>query len=130
MPGLGPSGDGVPLPAVGECLPCPCSGIPTARFRRCPVRALGARACVGQVEFANVILLNKADRMTSGEMEKLEAVVRHLNPAARVVRTVSSGVGLEEVIGTGAFDLEEASEAAGWLQVGRGRRGSNLPVAR
>lgn len=70
------------------------------------------------MEFANVILLNKADLMAKAEdMATLEAVVRRLNPAARVLRTVSSNVGLTEVLGTGQLDLEEASEAAGWVQV-------------
>ncbi|CAN0076033.1 unnamed protein product [Scytosiphon promiscuus] len=71
---------------------------------------------VSQVEFANVILLNKADLATPADMATLEALVRRLNPAARIVRTVSSDVGLSEVLGTGEFDLDEASQAAGWLQ--------------
>lgn len=70
-----------------------------------------------QVEFANVILLNKADLATPADMATLEALVRRLNPAARIVRTVSSEIGLKEVVGTGEFDLDEASQAAGWLQV-------------
>ncbi len=65
---------------------------------------------------ANVILLNKADLATESDMMTLERVVRRLNPAARVTRTVSSDVGLAEVLGTGEFDLDEASQAAGWLQ--------------
>lgn len=50
-------------------------------------------------------------------MAALEGLVRRLNPTARVERTVSSAVGLTEVLGTGEFDLEEASKAAGWLRV-------------
>eukprot|EP00752_Nemacystus_decipiens_P004327 g3952.t1 len=71
---------------------------------------------VTQVEFANVILLNKADLMADADLADLEAVVRKLNPSARVVRTVSSGVDLAEVLGTGVFDLDEASQAAGWVK--------------
>ncbi|CAM9329593.1 unnamed protein product [Pylaiella littoralis] len=71
---------------------------------------------VSQVEFANVILLNKADLATEADLATLEGLVRRLNPAARVVRTVSSAVDLAEVLGTGEFDLDEASQAAGWLQ--------------
>ena len=65
-----------------------------------------------------MILLNKADLAEEADLVALEAVVRKLNPAARVVRTVSSGVDLAEVLGTGVFDLDEASQAAGWVQVG------------
>ncbi|CAN0184678.1 unnamed protein product, partial [Ectocarpus fasciculatus] len=68
------------------------------------------------VEFANVILLNKSDLATEADMAALEGLVRRLNPTARVERTVSSAVGLTEVLGTGEFDLEEASKAAGWLR--------------
>ncbi|CAM9257195.1 unnamed protein product, partial [Hapterophycus canaliculatus] len=68
------------------------------------------------VEFANVVLLNKADLATAADIATLEALVRRLNPAARILRTVSSEVGLAEVLGTGAFDLDEATQAAGWIQ--------------
>lgn len=71
------------------------------------------------MEFANVILLNKADLASEDDMATLEALVRRLNPAARVTRTVSSDVGLDAVLGTGEFDFEEASQAAGWVQVRR-----------
>ena len=54
-------------------------------------------------------------------MATLERVVRQLNPAARVTRTVSSDIGLADVLGTGDFDLDEASQAAGWLQARGGR---------
>lgn len=74
------------------------------------------------MEFANVILLNKADLVSSAEdIDTIEEVVRRLNPASRVIRTVSSTVSLAEVMGTGEFNLEETSQAAGWLQV-------NIPV--
>ncbi|CBJ27665.1 cobalamin synthesis protein, P47K [Ectocarpus siliculosus] len=72
---------------------------------------------MSQVEFANVILLNKSDLATEEDMAALEGLVRRLNPTARVERTVSSAVGLAEVLGTGEFDLEEASKAAGWLRL-------------
>ena len=64
-----------------------------------------------------MILLNKADLVEGEEIASLEEVVRRLNPFARVLRTTSSEVALADVLGTGAFDLDEASQAAGWLQV-------------
>lgn len=60
-----------------------------------------------------MILLNKADLVAEKEMAALEEVVRRMNPAARVLRTVSSKVALTEVVGTGAFHLDEI----GFLQV-------------
>lgn len=68
------------------------------------------------MEFANVILLNKVDLAKKSNVRELEALVQRLNPEARVLRTVASGVRIEDVIGTGAFDLENASQAAGWIK--------------
>ena len=69
-----------------------------------------------QIEFSNVILLNKVDLISSGEADKLEALLRALNPSAKVIRTQNSEVDLKEVISTGRFSFEEASRSAGWLQ--------------
>eukprot|EP00904_Undaria_pinnatifida_P000125 jgi/Undpi1/10112/HiC_scaffold_28.g12566.m1 len=57
-----------------------------------------------------------ADQASEDGMATLEALVRKLNPAARVTRTVRSDVSLDDVLGTRAFDLEEALQTAGWLQ--------------
>eukprot|EP00903_Cladosiphon_okamuranus_P014092 g13098.t1 len=84
---------------------------------------------ITQVEFANVILLNKADLAAEADLVSLEAVVRKLNPAAKVVRTVSSDVGLAEILGTGVFDLDEASQAAGWVQALNGEEAHASPVS-
>ena len=69
-----------------------------------------------QIEFSNVILLNKIDLVSEVEGDKLEALLRALNPSARVIRTKNSEVALTEVISTGRFSFEEASRSAGWLQ--------------
>ena len=69
-----------------------------------------------QIEFSNVILLNKVDLVSSEEADTLEALLRALNPSAKVIRTNNSRVDLHEVISTGRFSFEEASRSAGWLQ--------------
>jgi G3E family GTPase len=71
---------------------------------------------IDQVEFANVILLNKCDLATEDEVAALEAALRKLNPVARLIRTEQSQVDLKEVIGTGLFDMETAQQSAGWLK--------------
>lgn len=75
---------------------------------------------VDQVEFANVILINKTDLVEPVEADQLEAVIRRLNPEAKILRTVRSEVDLKEVINTGLFDFDKAAEAPGWLQEMRG----------
>ena len=67
-----------------------------------------------QVEFANVILLNKADLVTEEQMGLLEKTLYKLNPTAKIIRTTNSKVDPKEILNTGLFDYEEAEQAAGW----------------
>ncbi|WP_025740651.1 GTP-binding protein [Aquimarina pacifica] len=69
-----------------------------------------------QVEFANVILLNKVDLITEAELRNLYDIIHKLNPNAHVIPTQNSHVSLHEVIDTGLFDFEEAEASAGWIQ--------------
>lgn len=69
-----------------------------------------------QIEFANVIILNKTDLVTAGDLQLLKAVIRKLNPSARQIDASFSKVDLKEVLNTGLFDFEQASEGAGWIQ--------------
>ena len=71
---------------------------------------------VDQVEFANVILLNKTDLVTPEELDTVAALVTKLNPNANLLRTQHSKVDLDLVLNTGAFDYDEAVTAPGWLQ--------------
>ena len=72
---------------------------------------------VDQIEFANVIIVNKTDLVTPYDLEQLEQVIRRLNPDAKILRTCESRVQLEEVMGTGRFQLSEAESSPGWLEV-------------
>lgn len=69
---------------------------------------------VDQVEFADVILLNKTDLVTAERLGAVEAVVRRLNPTARLLHTDHGVVALDEVLDTGLFDPVAAAEAPGW----------------
>jgi G3E family GTPase len=75
---------------------------------------------VDQVEFCNVAVLNKCDLVDEETLARIEAIVRRLNPDAKVVRAVNSEVPLDQILDTALFDIERAEEAAGWLQVARG----------
>ncbi|MEM0895897.1 MAG: zinc metallochaperone GTPase ZigA [Verrucomicrobiota bacterium] len=70
---------------------------------------------VDQVEFANVILINKVDLVSSEDRRRIGAMIRALNPKARIYETTNAEVGIGEVMGTGLYNLEEAEETAGWL---------------
>ena len=69
-----------------------------------------------QVEFANVILLNKTDLVSEPELRNLYDVIHKLNPDARIIPTNHSKVNLREVINTGIFDFEKAEASAGWIK--------------
>lgn len=75
---------------------------------------------VDQVEFADVVVLNKVDLTTSARISRIEAIVSSLNPRAKIVRATRADVPLGAVFNTGLFDLDEAASAPGWLATLRG----------
>ena len=79
---------------------------------------------VDQIEFADVILLNKCDLADEATLVRVEGAIRRLNPRAKIVRTEKSRVPLDEVLATGRFDFEEAAKSPGWMRVMRGEEGS------
>jgi G3E family GTPase len=71
---------------------------------------------IDQVEFADVIVINKIDLVTAEERAELKAILRKLNPSARVVSAERGKVPLAEVLGTNRFDMDKARTSAGWIQ--------------
>ncbi|NKE05919.1 GTP-binding protein [Mesobacillus selenatarsenatis] len=71
---------------------------------------------IDQIEFANVILLNKKDLVDADAYLELKAVLQKLNPGARIVESSHSRVRMGDVLNTGLFDFEEASQGAGWIK--------------
>lgn len=74
---------------------------------------------IDQIEFANIILINKADLVSRQELEQLHAVIQHLNPQAQILESSFGKVDLKQVLGTGLFDMETASTHTGWLETPR-----------
>ncbi len=79
---------------------------------------------VEQVEFADVLVLNKTDLVTAAELERLEHILRSLNRRARIVRSQFGRVPIEAVLDTGLFDFSAAAQAPGWLAGLRGEEQS------
>lgn len=71
---------------------------------------------IDQIEFANVLLLNKTDLLEEGDVKELHAVLQKLNPDARIIQTSFSSIPLDEVLDTQLFDFDKASEGAGWIK--------------
>jgi len=71
---------------------------------------------VDQVEFANVIVLNKLDLVSEEQATEVEGVLRALNPGAIIHRATRGEIPLESVLNTGMFNYEEAESSAGWIR--------------
>ena len=74
-----------------------------------------AHLLTDQIEFANVILINKTDCVEPEIVEEILGIVYALNPKAKVHLTRNSEVPLEQVLHTGLFDMQEAEQSQGWL---------------
>ncbi|MFZ3119668.1 MAG: GTP-binding protein [Variovorax sp.] len=69
-----------------------------------------------QIEFANVVVVNKTDLVDAQRLAQVHAVIKALNPKARVVDSIRGEVPLSNIFDTGLFDLEEAYAMPGWVQ--------------
>ncbi|MFJ9142946.1 GTP-binding protein [Streptomyces griseus] len=69
-----------------------------------------------QIEFADVIVLNKLDLVDERERTRLGAALHRLNPEARLLPATQGRVEPGDVLGTGLFDLERAQQAPGWVR--------------
>ncbi|WP_026591741.1 GTP-binding protein [Bacillus sp. UNC437CL72CviS29] len=71
---------------------------------------------IDQIEFANVILLNKVDLLEKEDVIELHLLLQKLNPSAKIIESSFSAVPLNEILNTNLFNYDEASQAAGWIQ--------------
>ena len=71
---------------------------------------------IDQIEFANVIVLNKTDLVSPSDVERLEALIRQLNPTAELVHAKFGKVPLQRILNTNLFDMEAAESSAGWVR--------------
>lgn len=76
---------------------------------------------VDQIEFCDVLVLNKTDLMTPSEIGQLEGILKTLNPRAQLLHSSFGKVQLDRIMNTGLFDFDQAAEAPGWLQELRGQ---------
>ena len=71
---------------------------------------------IDQIEFANVIVINKTDLIQAEELARLEAVLEQLNTEAELIRATHGKVSLHRILNTALFDMEAAEASAGWVK--------------
>jgi G3E family GTPase len=69
-----------------------------------------------QIEFANVIILNKIDLVSDSKVGLLKAAIQKLNPGAHIINSSFGKVEPHKILNTGLYDFEEASASAGWIR--------------
>jgi G3E family GTPase len=72
-----------------------------------------------QIEFANVVLLNKCDRLSDSDRQLLHTLLARMNPDARIIDTINSGVDLPLILNTKLFSMEKAEANPLWLREAR-----------
>lgn len=71
---------------------------------------------IQQIEFCNTIVLNKVNEVSKEELNKVKAVIKTLQPVAKIIETNYAKVDVKEIIDTNSFDFEKASSSAGWIK--------------
>ena len=75
---------------------------------------------IDQVEFSDVILINKIDLISPDELIQLQGILRSLNTEAEIIAIQDGRVELRKLLNTGKFSFEHAQQAPGWLKEMRG----------
>ena len=69
-----------------------------------------------QIEFADVIILNKTDLISNYQLAELKAIIKRLNPIAEILESTFGKIEAKKILNTKLFDFEKASNSAGWLK--------------
>ncbi len=71
---------------------------------------------IDQIEFANVIILNKTDLVNDENIKKIHGILRALNMDAKIIHTIKGKIDLTEILHTNLFDFEKASQSPSWAK--------------
>ena len=73
------------------------------------------RLVIEQIEFCNIVILNKASEVSEDELGRLRAIVNGINPGAKILQCDYGDIDLDEIIYTGMFDFERVATSAAWI---------------
>ena len=71
---------------------------------------------IQQIEFCNLVLLNKASEVEPDELDRIRLIIHALQPSAPIIETDYAMVNLNDIINTGLFDYEQVAGSAGWIR--------------
>lgn len=71
---------------------------------------------IQQIEFCNIVLLNKVSEVKPEELKRIRDIIRHLQPAAEIIETDFAIVDLDKIINTGMFNYDRVVTSAGWIR--------------
>ena len=70
---------------------------------------------IQQIEFCNIVLLNKVSEVTPSELGRVKAIVAALNPKAEIIECDWCDVDFDRILGTGKFDFDKVATSAAWI---------------
>lgn len=71
---------------------------------------------IQQIEFCNIVLLNKVSSVAPGELGRIKQIVKALQPHAEIIECDYGDVDLDKIIGTGLFNFEKVATSAAWIE--------------
>ncbi len=71
---------------------------------------------IQQIEFCNIILLNKASEVTPEELQRVKEIVRAIQPKAEIIECDYGNVDFDKILGTGMFDFDSVATSAAWIK--------------
>ena len=118
------------LTGTGTVIPkldCICTVVDALRMKDefgCGKTLLGAKRdeedienlVIQQIEFCNIVLLNKAAEVEPEDLERVKQIVRALQPKAKIIECNYGDVDFDEILGTGMFDFDDVATSAAWIK--------------
>ena len=75
-----------------------------------------AALVIEQIEFSNIVLLNKASEVSEGELAHIKSIVRAIQPTAEIIETNYCDVDFDKILNTHMFDFDKTATSAAWIQ--------------